>query len=183
MRKPSILVPLGGVVATWGIYLPLMRLGLRVPESRLPVSLDLGSLPEVDLNASSAQRLFLVGMLALALAAWVLPLLVPRTTAVGVGLASGAGAIATVAAYRAWAVEIRGPRAVLDGDTPFLERAALGVLDRLHSSGVLKIHPAEGLWALTVGAVMLVVGLGLSLLPARQAEVSGATRARPSSVR
>jgi hypothetical protein len=82
--------------------------------------------------------------------------------AVGAGIAVAAAAIATIGACRGWFIEINGPGAVVDDDSRFLANTALTVLDRLHSYGVLVIHPGSGLWTLTAGAALLVIG---ALLP------------------
>ncbi|MFL6156143.1 MAG: hypothetical protein ACJ72D_08635 [Marmoricola sp.] len=165
MRRPSLLVPLGAVVATIGIHLPIVTVSAHVPGRKVPLLSDLvDSIPEKGLSASSDQRLYLLGMLAIAVAAWLLPRLVPRMKAVGIGLALAAAVIATIGACRAWIIVIRGPAAVADDHSPFLARTALTVLDRLHSAGVLVIDPGSGLWTLSAGAVVLVVG---ALLPLR----------------
>ncbi|RNL79018.1 hypothetical protein [Nocardioides marmorisolisilvae] len=170
MRKPSILVPLGGAVATVGIYLPIVTVGLHVPGSKLPVLSDMvDSIPDKGLGASTDQRLYLLGMLGLAVAAWLLPLLVPRTKAVGIGLAIAAAAIAAIGAVRGWVIAVRGPGAVIDDHSSFLERTALSALDKLHSYGVLVIHPGSGLWTLSAGALVLIAGALLALRPAPSA--------------
>jgi len=163
MRRPSLLVPIGGVVATIGIQLPIVSVGVHVPGEKLPVISELvDSVPDMGLGASGDQRAYLLGVLALAVAAWLLPRLAPKLQAVGVGLAVGAAAIATIGASRGWIIAIRGPGAVVSDDSSFLEKTSLTVLDRLHSYGVLTIHPGSGLWTLSAGALLLAAGAVLA---------------------
>jgi len=166
MHRPSLLVPIGGVVATVGISLPMVKVGVHVPGAKLPVLSDLvDSVPERTLGASGDQRVYLLGMLALAVAAWLLPVLVPRLREVGIGLALAAAAIATIGACRGWIIEVKGPGAVIDDHSSFLEVTGLKLLDRLHSYGALVIDPGSGLWVLSAGAVLLVIGALLPLRP------------------
>ena len=164
MRPPSILVPVGAVVAAVGINLPVVSLDVHLSDSVLPGISDLvNAVPEHGLGASDDQRYYLLGVVALAVLGWLLPRLVPRTTVIGFVLAVAALAGSAFAAYRGWAIAIGGPKAVLTGDTSFLERTAVDVLDALHSRGVLVVDPASGLWVLSAGVALLVVGVALTL--------------------
>ena len=170
MRRPSLLVPAGGTLAAVGIHLPIVRVGVHVPGARVPVVSDLAdAVPDRGLGAATDQRLYLLGVLVLAVAAWLLPFLVPRLKAVGTGLGLAAAAIATTAACRGWIIEVRGPGAVVDDHASFLERTALTVLDRLHAAGVLVIHPGAGLWVLSAGALVLLAGALLAVRPSPSA--------------
>ena len=162
MRPPSLLVPLGAVVAAVGITMPIVKVGVHVPDIPV-VSSVVSAFKEPELGASADQRVYLYGVVALAIGAWLLPRMVPRLTLVGTGLAIAAAGGATVAAVRGWMVATQGPHALLTGDQPFLERGALNALDELHALGILVVHPGRGLWVLTAGAVLLVGGLLLSL--------------------
>jgi hypothetical protein len=165
MRRPSLLVPLGGVITAVGIHLPLVTIGADTPGARIPVVSDLvDSIPARDFGASTDQRLYLLGVLVLAVAAWLVPRLRERMSLLGWGLAIAAAAIGTLGAVRAWIIATRGPDALLTDDSSFLERGALTFLDRLHASGVLVIDPAPGLWVLTAGAVVMLVGVAWGAL-------------------
>lgn len=163
MRPPSLLVPLGGVVAAIGLTRPVVTVGVQAPDSAVPLVGELvEALPDQALGASAAQQAVLVAAALLAIGAWALPRMLPRTRALAFLLAGAAAMIASVAAYRGWRIATEGPRALLTGDSSFLERNGLEVLDRLHARGVLVLHPTAGLWVLTAGAVITVLGL---LLP------------------
>lgn len=167
MRKPSLLVPAGAVVATIGIHLPVVRISAQTPGAKIPVVSDLvTSIPAKEFGATADQRAYLLGVLALALAAWLVPRLAPRTNVLGWGLAVAAAAIAGVGATRGWLIATRGPHALVTDDSSFVERGALAFLDRLHADGVLVLHPAAGLWTLSVGAGLLVIGALLPVLSA-----------------
>jgi hypothetical protein len=164
MRRPSLLVPIGAVIATVGMHLPMVKIGLDSPGARIPVISDVvDAIPEREFGASPDQRLYLLGVLALAVAACAVPRLVPRTNALGWGLAIGAAAIGCLGAVRGWVVATQGPHTLMTSDSSFLERGALTFLDRLHSSGILVVDPAFGLWVLSAGALVMLVGVALPL--------------------
>lgn len=159
-------------MATVGIYLPIVTVDFR-SRSGIPVVTDLvDAIPSRGFDASADQRFYLLGVVALALTGWLLPRLAPRLGTIGWILAVAAAAIATIGATRAWVIALQGPGALVSDDSSFLERSALTLLDRLHSYGVLVIHPAAGLWVLSAGALLQVLG-ALGPLVLRSTEPRG----------
>jgi hypothetical protein len=163
MRPPSLLVPCGGIVAVIGINLSVVKVGVHAPGSAIPVVSDLvNAIPEKALGAAADQRYYLLGVAVVTVVAWLLPRLVPRTNLLGLALAFAAAVITVLGAVRGWVIATEGPHALLTGDSSFLERSGLAVLDQLHAKGILVVHPAAGLWVLSAGAALLVCGVVLS---------------------
>jgi len=169
MRPPSVLVPIGAVVAAIGISMPIVKVGVEVPGTTVAGVSDLVDLiPETGFGASETQSYFLLGVVVLAAASWLVPKVMPRSRAIAVALAAAATVGASFAAARGWLIATEGPNAVLTGDTSFLERSAINVLDTLDAKGILVVDPARGLWVLTAGAALLLVGVLMTLRSKRQ---------------
>lgn len=166
MRPPSLLLPVGAVVACVGINQPVVTIGVHLRRA---------TLVERDFGASSDQRAYLLVAAAVAVGAWILPKVLPRTNpaALVLGLLSLIGV--AVAAARGWLIATDGPHALQTGDTGFLEKGALDLLDRLESAGILVLDPAPGLWVITAGATLMLLGLVLALRP------TGPSSVRPYS--
>ena len=159
MRPPSLLVPVGAVVAAIGISMPIVTVGVQVPGNALPgVRKAIDLIPEKGLGASETQSYYLLGIVVLAVAAWLVPRVLARSNVVGASFAVAATIGAAFASARGWLIATDGPHALITGDTSFLEKNALNVLDRLDAQGILVVDPASGLWLLTAGAALLLVG-------------------------
>lgn len=162
MRPPSVLVPGGSLIAAVGISMPILTAGVRAPGSLIPGLSDVVSaVPDKGLGASTDQRVYLYAVVALAVGAWLVPKLATRLMWVGVALASVCLAVVTVATYRGWVLVTEGPQALVNGNSSFVERAALTFLAGLHAGGLLVLHPARGLWILSAGAAVALAGVVL----------------------